>query len=1768
MEAKLKKTRATAKGKFTRKTRYLEEKLDENEPYEVTHVLYEEVKAAYEEVERKNDRLTEYYETLEAEGVEQLVKETENYIDAVDKKRVDLFTQVIKTKIDYSAVKVKSLPAPNFSGNLRKFGIFMKDYERLMVPKFGKDPYAFYSCLLDEAKRCVSGVEDSYEEMVERLQQVYGDPCRITDSVVKELRSLQPVPEGDSKLFIGAVDIIEKAWLDMAKLGLQSEMDNISIVTLVERILPRKLQHDWVLRAAEQEDNQDQSLFEKLLDFLLKEKRIYEYLDRDIRSSSSTKVNVCSVKSDYADPVDIKMALNELKVSQDNNNIVVSECLTNVAKLLSGMSKSNPERDKEKNNKYCWFHDLQGHDIMSCYNFKNLNQYEKMSVLRNYNVCFRCLIPGHISKFCKTVELKCEVLVNGSKCGLDHHYILHDVLCRKINNHLLSLEGYLLEISTVKSTFANLSVLWDSGSTTSLITHDKARELNLKGTNVTVSITKVGNTVEIVDSREYIVPVIDVNGEIYNIKCCGMDEISAPVRYVDVRVASQIFPCIKDVELTRPFGVIHMLVGIDNTILLPQVVDTKNNLQLLKNRFGYVLRGSHPAIMAKDTTQRNAHVQIYHAKLHTVEEIQVSPRYSIKDDLEKYFDVENLGIACVPKCGSCRCGKCAPGNKDYPLKEERELNLITEGLSYDHNKLRWFCKYPWIRDPFQLPNNFPLGKACLKSTEKRLKKLGPTYCEAYQNEMQSMIDRGAARKLSMDELQNYKGPVFYIPHTEVLNPKSLSTPLRIVFNSSARFCGFALNDMWAKGPDVLNSLYGILLRFREPEIAFTCDLTKMFNQVELSVFDQHCHRVLWRNLDESREPDHYCLTCASFGDKCAGIIAMLALKFTAEMYMEQFPVAASLIVNNSYVDDIVGGAQDMDSACRLMEEINYIVSRGGFKIKHFVMSKDYPESSSINLVKMDDDTVLGVKWAPHADFIYFTVKINFSTKYRKVNKGPDLTASNFLENVPEVLTKRIVFSITASQYDPLGLINPVMVGGKLLMRKSVQSNTNTKYDWDDPLSPEIRWEWIEYFIRLFEIENIKFSRCIKNKDYVGDPMLILFSDASTSAYGACAYLRYELSDGSFESRLLTAKGKLAPIKSLTIPRLELLGALISARLRASIIKEMTYTFCRIIHIVDSAIVRSQIQKESYGFGTFTATKIAEIQDKSSPEEWWWISGTRNPADMVSRSALPKDLAENSEWQLGPSFLSLPFELWPIKKDPVKDLPDKLKVYSVQMVSVGLPTIGKCMDLNRFSCYFKLIRVTCRVLNVFSEKSLKGIRTNPITKLISKAELVWIKEAQSSIKSNWQARFCRLGPMINEDGVIMVGQRMSKWLKFHYDKEGFILLPISHEFTQLLVSSFHNDNHAGVETVLAQVQSKYWIPKVRNFIRFITNKCVMCRKLRKQVSGQIMGPLPDERLKPSPAFAYTALDLFGPFAIRDAVKRRTKGKGYGVIFNCLTTRAVSLDLIEGYSTKDFIDGFRRFISIRGCPIIIYSDCGSQLSSFNKELQDMSCKWDRAEIQDCTTKSGGKIEWKFTASNAQFQNGVSEALIKSVKKCLVVAIGDSILTFSKLQSTLFEIANILNRRPIGIKPVSNIELGRYLCPNDLLLGRSTGGVPSGIIDQDPSFQDIMDFNDNIVNAFWKKWTRDFWPSLLVRQKWHFERRNLCVGDVVILQDSNAIKNYWKLGEIVVAGKSKDGKVRNVSIRYKPRKEGVNYKGLKDIIVTRSAHKVVVILPVEEK
>ena len=344
-------------------------------------------------------------------------------------------------------------------------------------------------------------------------------------------------------------------------------------------------------------------------------------------------------------------------------------------------------------------------------------------------------------------------------------------------------------------------------------------------------------------------------------------------------------------------------------------------------------------------------------------------------------------------------------------------------------------------------------------------------------------------------------------------------------------------------------------------------------------------------------------------------------------------------------------------------------------------------------------------------------------------------------------------------------------------------------------------------------------------------------------------------------------------------------------------------------------------------------------------------------------------------------------------------------------------------------------------------------------------------------------------------------------------------------------------------------------------------CVICRELDAKVVDQRMGQVADERMGPCPAFYHTATDLFGPFQIRDNVKKRTIGKCFGVIFNCLVSRAVYIDVVDGYDTQSFLKTFRRFTAIHGYPATMHSDLGSQLVSASKELKHAIDNWNMSEISEFGAKEG--MKWVFNRSaDAAFQNGVSESLIKSTKRSLAMIIGSSILTFSDLQTILFEIGNLMNERPIGLKPGMSIELGTYLCPNELILGRASNHVPCGSWTDSNNNKKRLDYIQNVVNTFWRKWQRDYFPTLVVRQKWHADRRNMRSGDVVLIQDANAMRGKWRLGQVVSIESSRDGRVRDVSVRYKIQKTGKVYKGQGDTVIKRSVHKLVVLLPVEEQ
>ena len=418
-----------------------------------------------------------------------------------------------------------------------------------------------------------------------------------------------------------------------------------------------------------------------------------------------------------------------------------------------------------------------------------------------------------------------------------------------------------------------------------------------------------------------------------------------------------------------------------------------------------------------------------------------------------------------------------------------------------------------------------------------------------------------------------------------------------------------------------------------------------------------------------------------------------------------------------------------------------------------------------------------------------------------------------------------------------------------------------------------------------------------------------------------------------------------------------------------------------------------------------------------------------------------------------------------------------------------------------------------------------------------------------------------------NGIVMVGQRIAQWLKMNWNQEMLALLPYDHGFTKLYIRHIHNLDHGGVESTLAKLQMRFWVPKARKIIKSVKSSCVTCRKMLNRTENQCMGQVIEERMKPAPPFHHTALDLFGPFTIRDTVKRRTWGKAFGVIFTCLVTRAVHLELAEGYSTTDFLATLRRFTSIRGFPHTLHSDNGTQLVMANKMLKGVVKDWNMKEITNFGVSQG--MRWHFNkAAAAPWYNGCCESLVRLVKQGLTRVIGDSVLTFGELQTVLYEVANMMNERPIGVKPGNCIDLGTYLCPNEITLGRASAGVPHGDFDVKDDPNKRFKFISELVDGFWKKWQRDYFPGFLLRTKWHSSRRNIRVGDIVLIQDNNAVRGTWYLAQGLETEPGRDGIVRNVRLRYKLCKAGIHYKGVDDKTTYRYVHRLVVLLPVEEQ
>ena len=621
---------------------------------------------------------------------------------------------------------------------------------------------------------------------------------------------------------------------------------------------------------------------------------------------------------------------------------------------------------------------------------------------------------------------------------------------------------------------------------------------------------------------------------------------------------------------------------------------------------------------------------------------------------------------------------------------------------------------------------------------------------------------------------------------------------------------------------------------------------------------------------------------------------------------------------------------------------------------------------------------------------------------------------------------------------------------------------------------------------------------------------------------------------------------LAPLKQMTIVRLELQAAVLGARLADRIRRELSYQIDEICFWTDSAVVIQFLQNESRRFHTFVANRIAEIHDLTDTREWRHIPSQLNPADVCSPGMTGPKLKMCCLWWSGPEFLAQDREEWPTEEvDSALDASDPEVKAPREAVFVTATCESQLLDPSRFSSWQKYKRTVAWVMRFCRNSRLKkdsGRRSGgPLSAPeIEAAEEHILKEAQRvALAAELRAiskgcplpkesQLQHLSPYVDERGLLRVGGRLNKAPIPETCRNPIILT--ESEVTRLIVDDAHQRIlHSGLEHTLSEVRVSYWIPKARSVVRKIVRNCTFCRNRRALPQNPKMADLPDCRFDTSRPFACVGLDYFGPLTVR---RFRKTEKRYVLLVTCLTTRALHLELVTSLDTDGFLMALRRFIARRGRPKLIMSDNGTNLVAGERELRDCIREWNQDQIVNELCQR--QIEWRFNPPTASHMGGVWERLVASVKRALRVVLGVQCLSEDVLQTVLVEVEFMLNGRPLTYVS-SDVNDAEPLTPNHFVLGYPEAVLPPGRFTADETWgRRKWRQSQAVADQLSRRRQREYLPLLIGRKKWLHQRRDLQVGDVVLMVEEGSPRGYWPLARVIEVMPSADGAVRAVQLK----------------------------------
>ncbi|KAL7871964.1 hypothetical protein SRHO_G00069470 [Serrasalmus rhombeus] len=582
------------------------------------------------------------------------------------------------------------------------------------------------------------------------------------------------------------------------------------------------------------------------------------------------------------------------------------------------------------------------------------------------------------------------------------------------------------------------------------------------------------------------------------------------------------------------------------------------------------------------------------------------------------------------------------------------------------------------------------------------------------------------------------------------------------------------------------------------------------------------------------------------------------------------------------------------------------------------------------------ERALGVQWCTETDTFRFRV------------------------NIPErPTTRRGILSVVSSVYDPLGLVAPCILPAKLILRELCQE----KLSWDEEINERHSRRWLQWLSEVQELSGFQVDRCIKPVDFgpTVKAQIHNFSDASESGYGTASYILLTSKDGKKCCTLLMCKSRVAPLKKVTVPRMELTAAIIAVKVDKLLRQEMEITLQESVFWTDSLTVLRYIENDASRFKTFVANRVAFIREATLPSQWRYVNSSLNPADVASRGMKFTSLTKHDNWIHGPPFLCEDEPDWPTRPDVHNTMDDDSEIRKTTLVTLVSTTkvaamttlveyysdwhrlkkaVAWMLRLKDLLHYFANKRKECKAVvaiteadkrkqNLKVQEEMKRLRQSVDKKPLSvedleNAEIALICHSQMEMypeefvslqgkdaQVKKSSPLYRLDPVL-QDGVIRVGGRLSKSAMPEESRFPAVLHK-DHHLARLILMHVHRQNgHCGRNHLVAKVRQRYWIPGLNRATRTVISSCITCRKLHAKPAEQKMADLLEERVLPDqPPFTHVGVDYFGPFEVKRA---RSMVKRYGVLFTCLALRAVHIEVAHSLDTSSCINAIRRFICI--------------------------------------------------------------------------------------------------------------------------------------------------------------------------------------------------------------------------------------------------------------